>query len=113
MVWILVLGSDAKGATPVDQGNTDAIELVGLDVEHGAAAGIGIPRDSWVELPDGKGKDRINQALREGGQTMAAQAVEDLVGIAPDLVLVTAMDGFLAVTRRRRRGRRAVGASRS
>ena len=96
VVWILVLGSDAKGSTPVDEGNTDAIELLGLDVDNGAAAGIGIPRDSWVELPDGFA--RINEALAEDGPELAAQAVEDLVGIAPDLVLVTAMDGFLAVT---------------
>lgn len=98
VVWILALGSDAKGSTPVNKGNTDAIELIGVDVDKGVATAIGIPRDSYVELPDGTGLDRINAALREGGPTMAAEAVEDLVGIAPDLVLVTAMDGFLAMT---------------
>ena len=35
VVWILVLGSDAKGSTPVDKGNTDAIQLLGFDVDNG------------------------------------------------------------------------------
>ncbi len=88
VVWVLVLGSD-------EQGQTDAIELLGLDLESGAAAGIGIPRDAWVELPDGF--DRINVAWSEGGTDLAARAVADLVGIRPDFVLVTGSEGFLAM----------------
>ena len=96
MVWVLVLGSDAKGSTPVDKGNTDAIQLLGFDMDTGSAAGIGIPRDSWVELPDGFA--RINEALAQGGTELAAEAVADLVGITPELVLVTSMDGFIDIT---------------
>ena len=96
VVWVLVLGSDAKGSTPVDKGNTDAIQLLGFDMDTGSAAGIGIPRDSWVELPDGFA--RINEALAQGGPELAAEAVADLVGITPQLVLVTAMDGFIDIT---------------
>jgi polyisoprenyl-teichoic acid--peptidoglycan teichoic acid transferase len=97
VVWVLVLGSDARAGQPVTDGRSDAIQLLGMDFGTGAAAGIGIPRDSWVDLP-GAGFARINEALPEGGTELAATAVEDLVGIAPDYVLVTGFRGFLAVT---------------
>jgi polyisoprenyl-teichoic acid--peptidoglycan teichoic acid transferase len=105
VVWILVLGSDAKGGETVEQGDTDAIELLGIDFESGAAAAIGIPRDAWVDIPAGVGLDRINAAWPEGnkrpgvgGAELAARTVEDLVGIAPDFVLVTGFEGFRAMT---------------
>lgn len=90
--WVLALGSDAVSGEDVTDGNTDAIQLVGIDGRTGRAVAIGIPRDSWVELPQGLA--RINEALRLGGAELAAEAVRDLVGIAPDLVLVTGFDGF-------------------
>lgn len=98
VVFVLVLGSDARDGRTLEDGDTDAIELLGLDLETGAAAAIGIPRDSFVELPEGVGLDRINQAYREGRAPLAAQAVEDLVGIQPDFVLVTGFDGFRSMT---------------
>jgi polyisoprenyl-teichoic acid--peptidoglycan teichoic acid transferase len=98
VVWVLVLGSDADDGRTLSEGDTDAIELLGLDLESGAAAAIGIPRDSWVDLPQGVGFTRINQAYREGGASLAAQAVNDLVGFPPDFVLVTGFDGFRSMT---------------
>lgn len=96
VVWVLVLGSDAEDGSSLRQGNTDAIELLALDLESGAAAAIGIPRDFWVGLP--KGSARINQAYREGGASLAAQEVDELVGVAPDFVLATGFDGFRSMT---------------
>lgn len=95
VLWVLVLGSDARPGTPVAEGRTDAIQLVGLNWRRRSAVSIGIPRDSWVELtgPD-PGFDRINAALADGGTEVAARAVADLVGITPDLVLVTGFQGF-------------------
>lgn len=90
--WVLALGSDARPGTAVTDGNTDAMQLIGVDPHARRAVGIGIPRDSWVQLPDGF--DRINAALREGGPELAAASVRDLVGITPDLVLVTGFEGF-------------------
>jgi polyisoprenyl-teichoic acid--peptidoglycan teichoic acid transferase len=98
VVWVLVLGSDARDGTTLRDGNTDAIQLLALDLENGAAAAIGIPRDFWVPLPQGVGYDRINQAYREGGASLAAQAVHDLVDILPHFVLVTGFDGFRSMT---------------
>lgn len=95
VLWVLVLGSDARPGTPVASGRTDAIQLVGLNWRRASAVSIGIPRDSWVAL-DGTdpGFDRINAALQDGGTELVAQEVGDLVGITPDLVLVTGFAGF-------------------
>jgi len=96
VVWVLVLGRD-------NEGDTDTMEMLAFDGGTGAAAGIGIPRDAYVRLPDGIGLDRINNAWSEGGgeqggADVAARAVEDLVGIAPDFVLVTGFEGFLEMS---------------
>jgi len=98
VVWVLVLGSDADDGHTLEDGDTDAIELLGLDLETGAAAAIGIPRDSYVDLHGNVGLARINQAYREDGAPLAARAVQELVGIRPDFVLVTGFDGFRSMT---------------
>jgi LCP family protein required for cell wall assembly len=86
VVWILALGSDAED-------HTDAIHLVGLDIPARRAAGIGIPRDFWVDLPDGEA--RINEALaKEDGQDILIAEVEELVGITPQFVVLAEFDGF-------------------
>ena len=93
VVWILVLGSDARPGQDVQDGNSDAIQLVGLDTSSGRAAGIGIPRDSWLEIP-GFGTDRINAAMSLGGEDLTAEVVTTLVGIQPNYVFVAGFDGF-------------------
>jgi LCP family protein required for cell wall assembly len=95
VVWILALGSDARAGEDMYEGRTDAIQLVGLDLASGRAAGLGIPRDSFLELP-GLGMDRINNAMKDSGgrPEVTAQAVAELVGIQPDYVFVTGFDGF-------------------
>jgi len=90
VVWVLVLGAD-------EDRDTDAFQLLGIETRTGAAAGIGIPRDSYVDLHGDLGMGRINTAYREGGPELAAQAVDELVGIAPDYVLVTEGRGFVAM----------------
>ena len=90
VVWTLVLGKDAEG-------QTDLIQLLGINFRNGNAAAIGIPRDSWFELSPEEGEDRVNTAYATGGAELAAGAVERLVGIPPDYVLVTDTDGFLAM----------------
>lgn len=89
VVWVLVLGED-------EAHDTDAIQLLGIDARTGAAAGIGFPRDSWVDLEDGR-MGKINQAYKEGGAELAGSVVRDLVGIPADYVLVTAGEGFVAM----------------
>jgi LCP family protein required for cell wall assembly len=93
-IWVLALGSEASGGQDVMEGLTDAIQLIGVQPRTGRAVAIGLPRDLYVELSDGRA--RLNTALEEDGAEGAAREVEELLGIAPDLVLVTGFDGFLS-----------------
>ena len=93
VIWILAIGADARADNPVLRSRADAIQLVGIDAATGSAAAIGIPRDSWVDLP-GHGFEKINAGLQLGGPELMAKAVEELTGISPDYVLATAFVGF-------------------
>lgn len=95
VLWVLALGSEAAPGEDVMQGRTDAIQLIGVNWDTGRSVAIGLPRDLYVELPDGRA--RISTALQEGGPEGAAREVDDLLGIEPDLVLVTGFDGFLSM----------------
>ncbi|PKH44328.1 transcriptional attenuator, LytR family [Nocardioides alpinus] len=95
VVWVLALGSEAAPGVDVTQGLTDAMQLIGVNPGTGRAVAIGLPRDLYVALPDGRA--RINTALREEGPDGVAGVVDELVGITPDVVLVTGSDGFLSM----------------
>ena len=95
VLWVLALGSEAAPGEDVMQGRTDAIQLIGVHWGTGRSVAIGLPRDLYVELPDGRA--RISTALQQGGPEGAAREVDELLGIEPDLVLVTGFDGFLSM----------------
>lgn len=95
ITWVLALGSEAASGDDVTTGLTDAIQLVGVQPASGRAVAIGLPRDLYVDLPQGSG--RLNKALGEEGPEGVAAEVEELVGIQPDVVLVTGFDGFLSM----------------
>ena len=95
VVWVLALGSEAASGDDVTQGLTDAMQLIGVKPGTGSAAAIGLPRDLYVQLPGGRA--RINTALREEGPEGVAGVVDGLVGIMPDVVLVTGPEGFLSM----------------
>jgi len=95
IVWVLALGSEAAAGDDVSSGLTDAIQLVGVHLDTGRAVAIGLPRDLYVEMSDGRA--RLNTALRDEGPEGAAREVDDLLGIEPDVVVVTGFDGFLSM----------------
>ncbi len=93
VTWILALGSDARPGEPVLASRADSIHLVGINADTGAATIIGIPRDSYVNIP-GYGKDKINAAMVYGGPQLEARAVAQMVGITPDYVFTTSFWDF-------------------
>jgi LCP family protein required for cell wall assembly len=95
VLWVLALGSEAAPGDDVDEGLTDAMQLIGVNPGTGRAVAIGLPRDLYVELPDNRA--RINTVLRDEGPAGVAREVDELVGILPDVVLVTGSDGFLSM----------------
>lgn len=86
ITWVLVLGED-------DDGRTDTIQLVGLDSRSGAATTIGIPRDSYLQLGEPVGLDRINVAYLNGPDVVV-DAVTGLTGIRPDYLAVIDFAAF-------------------
>jgi len=93
VVWILAVGSDARPGEDMTHTRGDALQLVGMNTETGAATAIGIPRDSWVSIP-GHGTNKINAALYFGGPQLLGQAVGNLVGIQPDYVFISRFEFF-------------------
>lgn len=92
-IWILAVGSDARPGELMTRSRGDALQLVGLNTETGAAAAIGIPRDSVVSIP-GHGRNRVNAALYFGGPQLLGRTVGNLVGVQPDYVFVTRFPFF-------------------
>jgi polyisoprenyl-teichoic acid--peptidoglycan teichoic acid transferase len=93
VVWILALGSDARRGQSVLRSRADTIQLVGFNPNTGHATVIGIPRDSYVDVP-GYGRDKINASMVYGGPQLTAKAVTGMIGIAPDYVFTTSFWGF-------------------
>ncbi len=98
VLWVLVLGSDARPGEDPLRTRADAVQLVGVDLRTGRGAAIGVPRDSWVTIP-GSGSGRINEGLTRGGPQLMADTVTQLVGIRPDYVLTTTFGGLMGLVR--------------
>ncbi|MGH3497602.1 MAG: LCP family protein [Nocardioidaceae bacterium] len=98
VVWILALGSDARPGEPVLHSRSDAIQMVGINTRTGHATIIGVPRDSYVDIP-GFGRSKINAAMVYGGPQLAARTIGNLLGLQPDYVFVTSFWGFRAMIR--------------
>jgi len=96
VIWIMAIGSDARQGQDPLHSRGDALQLIGINTRTGAAAAIGIPRDSWVNIP-GYGMEKINAALYFRGPQGMAGAVDNLVGIEPDYVMVTTFKGLIAM----------------
>ena len=94
VVWILAVGSDARPGQDMTRTRGDALQLIGMNTRTGAAAAIGVPRDSWVDIP-GHGHEKINASLYFGGPQLLGRTVGNLVGIQPDYVFVTRFPYFI------------------
>ena len=102
-VSILLMGMDQRcdedGPTHTDSMMVLTIDPVGL-----SAGVLSMPRDLWVDIPD-FGVDRINQAnyLGEiyeypgGGQALAVQTVETLIGVPIDYYVAVNFEAFVEV----------------
>jgi polyisoprenyl-teichoic acid--peptidoglycan teichoic acid transferase len=94
VISILAVGSDARPGEDMTRSRGDALQLVTINTETHAASIIGVPRDSWVDIP-GHGTDKINSALYYGGPKLLGQVVGDLIGVQPSYVFVTRFPYFI------------------
>jgi LCP family protein required for cell wall assembly len=98
VVSILVVGSDARPGEDMTHSRGDALQLVTINTRTHAASIIGVPRDSWVDIP-GHGNDKINASLYFGGPRLLGQTVGNLIGVHPRYVFVTRFRYFIAMVR--------------
>ena len=90
-IFILLLGSDARPGTALEQGLSDSIHILGINPGARRATLIGIPRDSWVPLSTG-GTSKINAAMPQGGPEAEVATVEAVTGITFDYYTLTGFD---------------------
>jgi LCP family protein required for cell wall assembly len=75
----LVIGSDVREGDPA-AGRADSLHVVAVNAQTHHGTIIGIPRDSWVDIP-GSGMAKITQSLTRGGPTKTVEAVANLTGL--------------------------------
>ena len=103
----LVIGSDSRdgmdGAAKSDLGvgsadgqRADTMMLVHLNASRDAITVVGIPRDSWVDIP-GEGENKINAAYAYGGPQLAVQTVESATNVRIDHYVEIDFSGFVDV----------------
>ena len=83
---LLLLGYQA------DEGNSDTIILVHLDIDRRTATLVSIPRDTWVAIP-GHGHQKINAAIGLGGPVETAKVISALTGVHVDATVAVQPDG--------------------
>jgi LCP family protein required for cell wall assembly len=98
VISILAVGSDARPGEDFTHTRGDALQLVTINTKTHAASIIGVPRDSWVDIP-GHGIDKINASLYYGGPRLMGQTVGNLIGVQPKYVFVTRFQYFIAMVR--------------
>ena len=99
IIRVLALGSDARPGESMLHSRGDTIQLISINTRTHAASIIGVPRDSWVEIP-GHGVDKINSALYFGGPKVMGQTVGNLIGVQPQYVFVTRFNYFIHMVTR-------------
>lgn len=78
--FFLVIGSDARHWQDMADARADSIHVVAIDPVSRMGTVLGIPRDSWVNIP-GRGMNKINAALVYGGPNLLTQTVRELTGM--------------------------------
>lgn len=91
-IVLLVVGSGARLGDNVERSLADSIHVVSINPAKRKATIIGIPRDSWVEIP-GYGSSKINAAMVDGGPELLIQTIENLSGLTIDYYALTTFWG--------------------
>jgi LCP family protein required for cell wall assembly len=95
-IVILAVGSGARPGDDVEHSLSDSLHLIFLNPDRHSATLVGIPRDSWVNIP-GHGTEKINNALVLGGPDLMVQTIETALGVHIDYWAITTFWGFKAM----------------
>jgi LCP family protein required for cell wall assembly len=105
---ILVMGLDRRPREGQSPSRSDTMFVLTVDPQTKTAGILGIPRDLYVDIPDGEGgyfRDRINTALvfgeindyKGGGQQLAIDTVEHNLGVKIGHYVIIDFEGFKEV----------------
>jgi LCP family protein required for cell wall assembly len=94
LVFVLVLGSDARPREELTATRSDSIHLLALNPMTGQGTIVGFPRDSYVQFPDGR-RGKINDAMARGGPRYVAETIRHLTGLPVDYYVLTGFDGLM------------------
>lgn len=92
-IVILAVGSGARPGEDVLHSLSDSIHLIFLNPAKHHAVMVGIPRDSYVDVP-GHGTNKVNSALYYGGPNLMVQTIESISGVHIDYWAITTFWGF-------------------
>lgn len=92
---VLLLGCDMREGESV--GRSDTIMLAFVNVEKGAINLLSIPRDTRVELAEGRGTTKINHAFAYGGVPLIKKTIESFLDVEIDRYVIVDFEGFAGV----------------
>jgi len=92
-IYVLVIGSDARPDQAIESQRADSIHILSINPAEHRASIVGIPRDSYVDIP-GVGQNKIDAALFYGGPDLVVQTVEQLTGLKMDYWAMTGFASF-------------------
>jgi polyisoprenyl-teichoic acid--peptidoglycan teichoic acid transferase len=96
LTFVLVIGSDARPGEDIRRTNGDSIHLLAVNPRTGQGTVLGLPRDSYVDIP-GRGRAKINSALASGGPGLMAEAVRRLTGLPVHYYVLTGFAGLASM----------------
>ena len=88
---VMLIGSDSMSAG--DQGRSDSLLILSLDIRHKKIKVTSLMRDIWLTIP-GHGQDRFNAAYAYGGPKLTIETIEKNFGIYIDRYAVVDFEGF-------------------
>src|ERR671925_299409 len=97
LLFFLVIGSDARPGQDMTRARADSIHIAAVDPLVREGTVLGLPRDSYVNVP-GHGRRKINSALALGGPQLMAQTVRELTGLPISHYAVTGFEGITRIT---------------
>ena len=106
---ILLVGTDSRDPDTNDgaanEWRADTLILMHVPADHGSAQLISIPRDLWVQIPEGNNapcasgsRAKINASFAFGGLPRAVRTVECMTDVHIDHVMAIDFGGFKEVT---------------
>jgi len=96
LVFVLVAGSDARPNEDMRHTRADSLHLLAVNPRTRTGTIVGIPRDSWVEVP-GHGQQKINEAMALGGPQLLGDTVRNLTGLPIQYYVLTGFGGLSAM----------------